>query len=232
VLRAFVLGAVVLVAAPPAVFAHSGASVSPGSGVLAPERWEDVFFLGPEPARIHFVATYEDARGSHSLELFRDGTARLLRRTDGAVTLLATRSTDGDYQYELADASHGTLYRVSQSNVDRLGILSTFDELAGLPVRPGASYTIADLEAPAPVIIDGGCRWSEVDSPSAPSERICWSSRWSIPLVVESRHDDGTWDVVFAVQSVDTAVSDSSFAIDTSGLRVIDADADLDPSSD
>ena len=57
-------------------------------------QFEQVFGEVGEPKTLHFRADYVSGGAPHRLEVWRDGTKRLVRRTDDAIEIMPTASLD------------------------------------------------------------------------------------------------------------------------------------------
>ncbi len=195
--------------------------IAPAALLLA---WAELFSPVGAPAHLHLRARYRDAAGGeHRIELWRDGARRLVRRTDGRLTLFAERDGDGEVQLRLHDAARNRAYRVSRQHLARLGTFADWGALATLLERPAG---LRGLRAGGR---GDGCRWYEAELGDGGGERICWSRRWRIPLRVEQRARDGAWRPSLVVDAVTAARDLPALPV---GAPELDADRDLSPRED
>ena len=224
-------------------------SLPPAEPAGAPLVFRDVFSAPAAVPRSHLHARYTDAHGEvHALEVVREGTTRLKRATDQSTAIFAIFDpVAGDYQYSLIDRRRAVLTRVSRENAYRIGSFTDFSSLASLVTRPKASFTLQaarDREnvptsagpcaeyvfTPAEAAVAAaadvhGARDTSHSKTSATTE-VCWSTRWGVALRVRSA------GLALDVMSIDEQVSDGDFTIDTTGLRIVDANQDIAPSAD
>jgi hypothetical protein len=74
----------------------------------------------------------------------------------------------------------------------------------------------------------GTCNRVRIEREGA-SDEVCWSGPLGLPLRIR-REVLGAWKVSFELTRASRAVDGRVFRIETKGLRVVDADADIDPS--
>jgi hypothetical protein len=201
----------------------------------APLSWERVFSLAGAPALVHAQVHYLDSGGgSHSLELLRQGDRRVVRKTDGALELLAERNARGEVDYALADLRRARLIQVNRTSLHRIGVMSDFGSLAALVARPATAHVLTASLRPVEKSTLGTCRWLHVDvtAPAGqPAREICWSDRWKLPLHIEVARGE-QWTRVLEVDSVDARVDVRALRANPAAFTVIHADDDIDPSQD
>jgi hypothetical protein len=169
---------------------------------------------------------YRDAAGKeHRLELWR--TARALRRdTDEKLSLVVERRANGDDQYHVVHRAGGHAYDVSRDQLYRIGSFPEWTQLATLLTRPRGEVRVAASARGATSSPAGACRWYEASTPSA-RERVCWSARLKLPLVVEREHDGGWSPVIIVDEASARPIVATTFTLTGDAVR-IDVDHDLD----
>jgi hypothetical protein len=226
--RAFV-SAMALAAA--ALLAQEGAAEPKAKGNPAELGWDDVFSAKGAPKAVHFSATYVDGKGrEHALEVFRDGTDRLVRKTDGRLELYVEKKADGDYGYRLVDRARAALIEVSRVNLYRIGVFTDWYGLAHVLVRPTGKHELVREGGAVEKTAAGECRYVRIERPNAPIQHVCWSSTWKLPLRIVTEDAKGGKKEVFAIKSVEGKIADPAvLRINPAGLAVIDADQDIAP---
>lgn len=218
----FAMAAVVavFVVAAPVVMAQSQATT-----------WERAFATGVTADAVYFKAHSVDARGTHhTLEAWRDGDRRVHRITDGKVEILAERVGDGqaaDYAYEVADRTRGVLHKATGASVVRAGMLWNYWALAHELKYPVGKFELKKLNTLGVVVDQARCEWFEVKQEELPTERVCWSRAFGLPLRIERVAADGPAERVFEMDVVrKIAPSDGEFRVVAKGLRVMELGAD------
>jgi hypothetical protein len=218
------------------------AALSAAAAALAPSAaaepkplvWDDVFSQKGAPPAVHLTATYVDGKGgSHDLELWRDADQHLRRRTDDRLDLYVDRREDGDYAYRLLDHQRSLLIEVSRTNLHRIGVFSGWPALAGMLTRPSRPHRLVPSRRPPARTPAGACRWHRVEIGAAAQE-ICWSAQWRLPLLIQAEAGPKKAPATtFRVKQIEAKLPGSDvFRVDPAGLAVVNADQDINPSSD
>jgi len=177
---------------------------------------------GSTPA-LYLRATYPDAGSQqHTLEFWRDGQGRVVRRTDDRVELRLSPAADGEDAYQLRDLTKHLAYDVHRINLYRIGIFTDRWSTQHLLDQPHGAATL-ELGA-AQTTAFGACRWTQIVQAQGPATEVCWSSLYGVPLL-ERR---GTQDIlrVTAVRTADVMLPS---AVLPEGWQAFDADEDIAP---
>jgi hypothetical protein len=193
----------------------ASAAAAPGS---SRQRLFAVAGAGPMHARAHYR---DSAGGEHTLEVWR--TERAIRRdTDGKLTLIVERGSDGDNTYHVIDRVRNRRYDVARSNSYRIGSFPEWGQMASLLTTPAGNARVVPLARPS----SNGCRWYEITARGS-RERVCWSSRYKLALSIEQLSGE-RWIPVLTVDDVQPqAVAAAVFTLPGNLVRV-DMDRDLD----
>jgi len=199
-----------------------------------PLAWDDVFSLRDAPKGVHLKASYLDAKGaSHDLEVWRDGDARLRRRTDDKIDLFAEKTGTGEYAFHLVDLDKKRLIEVSRTNLYRIGVFTDWSALAGMLTRPKGAHTLRPDVRPRQKTRAGECRWIRLEVQAGGAKEICWSDRFKVPLIIQTPAPNTGFTTVFEVKQIEAKVPGAEvFKIARQGLTVIAADQDINPASD
>ena len=198
--------------------------------------WDVAFADHSANAPLHFIAQYQDARGTHRLEEWRDGLAHLRRRTDARIDLHAdatSRIIPGqavDYLWQIVDLDKKIDNRISSKAMFQTGMLYSYWSMAHVLSRPAGRVTISQTDGPKPTFVAGeGCTWYKIAPDAQPATRVCWSPGLAIPLAIQGQNKDGEWATTFTVQTVDhKPFAAVIFAIDTKALQVRNLDQLID----
>ena len=197
------------------------ASASFGAGS---NQWP--FSAGQGPSELHLQAQYSDAKGLHSLELYRQGQRRLRKITDNRLELHAQLGDDNEMNYVWIDRAKSLVQKVSRTNLYRIGSPFEFSSAATMLTKPHTDFSVAQASPDTPIETPmGACTLYRVELKGA-SQEICWSPTWGIPLFLRG---NGFW---LKVTSLDSTAHDADFVVDIKGMRVIDANEQIDPSLD
>lgn len=203
------------------IAAQSAACYAAPGGDLEFER---VFSAAGEPAELHYKASYQDVRGRHELEVWRDGTRRLRRRTDGTLDLYVVAERDGDLSVAVLDHVRRMRTDISRSSLYQLGQFSDWFGLAhsfGKPLRPYALRLISP--PPTAVAAVTPCQWYRLDA-DPQHAAICWSRTYRLPALIA----DAGGQVRWRLTSVDRDMPDAKvFDIADKGYIQVDADHDI-----
>lgn len=194
--------------------------------------WDAAFADHSANAPLHFVAQYQDARGTHHLEEWRDGLAHLRRRTDTRIDLHADATSKVipgqavDYLWQIVDLEKKIDNRISSKAMFQTGMLYSYWSMAHVLSRPAGRVTITRIDSPtaAPASIQP-CIWYRITPDAQPTTRVCWSSTLAIPLSIQAAAKDGTWTTTFTVLSVDhKPLTPAVFFLDTKTLQIHNLD--------
>jgi hypothetical protein len=181
--------------------------------------WERAFPVDRAPADVHLSATFTGSdHRAHRLELWRHGTSFLHRRTDDALDLFVVApSARGEYRYRFFDERRHLVTDVRRDNLYRIGVYSDWFGLAHVVDRPKAAFEVRAIAEPHPKSPRRDCVWRALATsrggdpaaahprPAPTTARICWSTRWAIPLAIEQQDPSGTWVENLVVPLVESA---------------------------
>jgi hypothetical protein len=205
------------------------AAPTPGAG--AEVAWDEAFPTASAPPNVYFQARYRDARGErHRLQVWREATARLRRKTDEAIDVSVERDLSGRYVYRLADRGTNTVVAADRSILYRAGLFLDWRGLAHVLDVPRGSYHIARIAVAPQETAHGPCVWFRLDTtqPSPAGSDICWSGRWGLPLIIAAPSAGETDH--FRIEEVRTFAPDAStFALSHDSILRIDAAPDDTP---
>lgn len=220
------------------VAAMIGAAALTAGAATAEDKalsWADAFSLRGAPKAVHLQASYLDKRGkSHDLELWRDGDQHLRRRTDDKIDLFVEKTAGGDYAFRLADLANKRLIEVSRTNLYRIGVFADWPALAGIVSEPKGPHALHREARPATRTKAGECRWILLEVKGGDATEICWSDHFKVPLIMEKpKAAGGAATTLFQVKQIDEKRPAAEvFKVATTGLALVRADDDIDPSSD
>ncbi|MDQ2735427.1 MAG: hypothetical protein M3Y55_10655 [Pseudomonadota bacterium] len=138
-----------------------------------------------EPSALHFRARYFTAGASHSLEVWRDGERRLVRRTDDAIeTHVARQPGVPAYQMVVLDLRRRIETRIARDDLYRIGQFTDWYDLAHGLRHPKAAYHITAAvptpHAPRPF---GPCDWYALEQGGHVTQ-VCWSAHERLPMLM------------------------------------------------
>ena len=194
--------------------------------------FEKAFPVRTEPASLHYRVEYEDAKGTHQLEVWRDGQQRLRRSTDGVLDLFARQRAD-DLHITLRDPRRQLLTEVSRESLYRVGHGLDWFSLAHGLSRPSTAFSVqalararaaTDMPASAPA-----CRWYKISGTAnsgAPTlHDVCWSASLGLPvMIVNQPSGHAVWRLV---ASDTRRFEPHVFDIDATGFVRVNADQDI-----
>jgi hypothetical protein len=192
--------------------------------------WENAFPTTSAPERVYFRAHYLDGRGqTHELQVWRDGDRRLRRRTDDAIDLYVDRDKAGELDFRIVDHRRRVVIRADRTSLHRVGRFTSWIGLAHVLDVPHGTYIVTTLSdtpgSPSPF---DECAWFRLETgvPSPGVNDICWSSKWGLPLAIETASSTERL-TQFSIDEVRAFEADhNAFAVDTS--KFIEIDARLD----
>lgn len=152
----------------------------------------------------------------------------LRRKTDEVLdTYVVRNSADPlEYQMTVVDYRKRITTRIDRNNLIRLGHFSDWFDLAHGLRHPVGEYRLAPTSAPAGAPIPASaCRWY-VLSQGNTLNRICWSAREHLPMVIWS---DAKASAVWRVTQVEhRPIGDDVFVLHDTGFVRNDANADIE----
>lgn len=188
--------------------------------------FDKVFSDKAEPSSLHYQATYQNQRGEHQLEVWRDGQQRLKRCTDDSLETYATRAAgDTEFQMSVLDLKKKIHTRVDRTNLYRIGNFTDWYDLAHGLRHPKGDYQLAAIAAPvnAPKALDA-CRWYGLTQQERTTQ-ICWSERSRIPLLILDQDGKAVWTVTKVERR---PISSKVFVINDEGFIKNDANQDIE----
>lgn len=207
-----------------AAFFLSLSLVAQATPAAATLDFEKTFSAKGEPKQLHYRASYEDARGKHELEVWREGSTRLRRRTDTAMDLYVTQLKDGDLQMTLLDHGRKVRTEVSRGALYQLGQFSDWFPLAHSFGKPPRPYTLTALpSAPTQTPPLAACKWYQLDS-EPQHAAICWSEKLRLPTLITDTKGTVRWQLLAADQE---PPAPAVFTISSPGYVHVDADRDI-----
>jgi hypothetical protein len=200
--------------------------------------WERAFPVERSAPDVHLEATFHGSDGKpHRLELWRHGRTFLHRKTDDALDLYVVATAARDYAYRFVDHRRHVVTGVRRDNLYRIGVFSDWFGLAHVVDRPKAAFQLRAAADPHPSAARRDCTWRELltdGKDAASAARICWSTRWATPLVIEQRGADGGWAETFSVQRAEPAhfrSGETALPATPAAYAYVDADHEIAPQS-
>lgn len=206
----------------------AGAIVAAGSSAtLAGESldFDRVFRSAGEAPQFSYSAVYRTAGVDHRLDVWRDGEARLKRRTDDAIeTYVFNRRGDAEWTMSVLDLKRRVRTNISRTDLLRIGHYTDWFAQAHALTRPRAAYRLTPSSALAGASPVAPCRWYRLVEHER-STTICWSRQAAVPLVLANADGEVVWRITrldrqpFAI---------GTFAIDSKGFVRHDAADDIE----
>ncbi|HET7499721.1 MAG TPA: hypothetical protein VFK02_01925 [Kofleriaceae bacterium] len=144
--------------------------------------WRAVLGGGEPP--VHWVASYIDAAGAHTVEVWRQ-PGHVRHVTDRRLELDAVRPAGEGYRFVINDLARQVSYRGTERDRIQRGSFDDWQRWTHVvaPARPDALvFPLGRPEASTPA---GRCRWF------ADGDReLCWSRSLAIPLVIRAGGKD------------------------------------------
>lgn len=188
-------------------------------------RFEEVFRDTGEPATVHYRASYASQGAAHRLEVWRDGSRRLVRRTDDAIETHVAHEPGGPaYRMVVLDLHRKIETSVSRDDMYRIGNFTEWFDLAHGLRHPKSSYHLTEMKAPAgaPKSI-APCRWYLLEQGGNRTE-VCWNARERLPMLVLDHRARVVWQVTAVSHA---AASPTIFEIHDQGFVRDDAGQDI-----
>ena len=190
--------------------------------------WDTAFADHSGPRPLHFIAQYQDSRGTHRLEEWRTGLTHLRRRTDDRIDLHADATTTprpglpADYLWQIIDLPHNIDNRISSQAMLHAGMFYSYYAMAHVLTRPAGPFHLTPAPSQAPIhLANSSCTWYELTPEAQPATRICWSTDLALPLQTQSHRPDGTWLTDFTLITADrTPIPATTYTVNTKGLQI------------
>ena len=210
----FVAGLVLAVTA-------AGAAPAPAEDL----DFDRVFAAGRDDGQAYYAATYRLDGREHRIEVWRDGSQRIRRRTDDAVdTYLVRPVGQVEWTMSVLDRERKIRTDVDRTNLLRIGHFTDWFAQAHSLTRPRGPYRLTRSgAAPAGAAAIGPCRWYRLEQAGRSSE-VCWSTSARVPLVIRSSEGEVVWRVTRLASGPFPA---GVFAIDDRGFVHNDANRDI-----
>ena len=206
--------------------AYGASPVQPPGTPPAPQplAFERVFTDEGEPTYAHFTASYQDARGPHTVEVWRIGHTKLRRRTDGVLDIYAGQTAKQEVHFTVLDHQRSIRTEVSRTNLYRIGRFVDWFGLAHGIGKPMTAYQLATLaKPPTKDTPSAPCTWYQLTVEQHASA-ICWSDAYRLPLLITTPEGQVQW----RIGAVDTQrIAWDVFRIDAPGYLFVDANDDL-----
>ena len=203
------------------------AAVSVDVSAATSERtFEQVFNDQGEPSALHYQVVFTSEGAEHRLEVWRDGSRRLKRRTDETIETYAFRKPgDPEFHMSILDMKKRIHTRIDRTNLYRIGnFIDWFDLAHGLK-RPMGKYRVAKAQPPdgVPKAIDA-CQWYDLIQGER-TTHVCWSMQSRLPLVIQPRGGEVVWRVVALDRK---PIPAKTFEIHDEGFVRNDANRDIE----
>jgi hypothetical protein len=211
--------------------------------------WDTAFADHSGLRPLHFVAQYQDARGTHRLEEWRTGLTHLRRRTDDRIDLHADATTiprpgfPADYLWQIIDLQKKIDNRITSQAMLKAGMFYSYYAMAHVLTRPAGRFHLTRLDESqfkagvphdhssrrqelswaqaVPATASLPCTWYELTPEAQPSTRICWSPEIALPLQTQSHRPDGTWQTDYTLQAFDRGtIPPTTYTVNTAGLQI------------
>lgn len=187
------------------VFAVSAFAADAATGIKQPVSldFDKVFNDKAEPGQIYFQASYALGADKHQVQVWRDRSQRLKRRTDDALeTYIFKRPKETEWSMVVLDLKRKIRTDVDRTNLYRIGHFTDWFSMAHALTRPASQYQLSLAENPVPEEkpVDT-CTWYSLTRNGTES-KICWSKKYRLPLLIA----DANRQVQWRVTSVDVKV--------------------------
>jgi hypothetical protein len=169
--------------------------------------WETAFPVESAAKDVYLDAHFTGSDGiGHRLQLWRHGSEFLHRRTDALLDLyLRAAEKKGDYTYRLIDHHRRVAMDVGRNQLYRIGVFSDWFGLAHVLDRPKTEFVVRDV-TPLPKDRLKDCSWRVLVRGGRQAQdqtRICWSSKWGLPMAIRVRGAKGEWIEHFGADRVE-----------------------------
>ena len=199
-------------------------------------EWEAAFPVESAIKDVYLDAHFVGSDGAtHRLQLWRRGSEFLHRRTDALLDLyLRQTEKKGDYAYRLIDHRRRVSMDVSRNQLYRIGVFSDWFGLAHVLDRPKAEFVVR-VVPPLPKERLTDCSWRLLvrgGKQTKDHARICWSTKWGLPMSIRGRGAKGEWSDQFSVDRVEEispSVDGLTLPAVPEGYASFNADNEIDP---
>lgn len=210
---------------------YTSMSTLHAAGSIAPQPtgydFDTIFSAKNEPEGLHYQVIFAGAGGPHTLEVWRDGQARLRRKTDGALDTYVVRNMAdlNEYQMTVVDYERHITTLIDRNNLIRLGHFTEWFDLSHGLRHPIGTYRLtassAPENAPKPV---SACKWYALTQDNQAPHHICWSQQDHLPLIIWSDHAGTVWRVSKITSG---PIAANIFAMNDEGFVHNNANADI-----
>lgn len=195
----------------------------------AASNFDTVFSSKGEPASLHYEVTFAGEQKPHTLEVWRDGQTRLRRKTDGALDTYVVRDAADPVEYRMTVVDYGRRIttQIDRTNLIRLGHFSEWFDLSHGLRHPVGAYQLHISSAPEAVSVPaplGACKWYALRQNAGGENRICWSSKDKLPLVIWSPQKGVVWRVTKVTPG---PIARDLFALNDAGFVRNNANSDI-----
>lgn len=188
-------------------------------------KFDQAFSAKGEPRTVHYQATYVSNGAEHQMEVWRDGDARLKRRTDDAVEIYAFRKPkDAEFSMSVLDLKKHIHTRIDRTNLYRLGNFTNWFDLSHGLKHPAGDYRIASASAPENATSVANCQWYDL-SEGERTSHICWSKESRLPLLILAQNGKTVWKITLLERK---SIPANTFQIHDEGFVQNDANQDIE----
>lgn len=173
--------------------------------------FDKVFNDKAEPAQVYFQASYQLGADKHEVQVWRDRSQRLKRRTDDALeTFIFKQPREVEWSMVVLDLKRKIRTDIDRTNLYRIGHFTDWFSMSHALSRPTAAYQLTTANKPLPEAkaVDN-CTWYSLTRNGVES-KICWSKKYRLPLLITDSEAHVQWRVT-SVSS--KAIATSNFDI-------------------
>jgi hypothetical protein len=196
------------------------------SAFSATLTFNETFSTKGEPKSLQFTANYVQNGKNHQLSVWRDSDRRLKRSTDDVLDTFAFKpSKQAEFEMVVLDKKRMIRTDINRTNLMRIGNFTDWFDLGHGLKHPMGPHEIKTLPAYASTVPPvKPCRWHELTQ-GASTTRICWSSTFKLPMLMEN----ATGQIIWKVDTVSMApIEPNVFQINDAGFVKNDANNDID----
>lgn len=187
--------------------------------------FDKTFSIKDEAPQTHYKAIYEIDGNSHEVEIWRDGSQRLRRRTDDAIeTFIFKPAKEVEWRMVVLDRKRRIRTDIDRTNLYRIGHFTDWFSQSHSLTRPVGPYHLqADPRFQTTEKPLSACRWFRLTRDTQESW-ICWSAKLHLPLLVI----DGNQRVKWRITTADNRPPETLvFVIHDEGFARSNANADI-----
>lgn len=198
-----------------------------GSAFAEGLMFDQVFSDKGEPRSINYQVTYKSASGEHHLEVWREGSTLLKKKTDDTLELYVIKDKNGpEFNLSVLDLKKKIYTQIKRTNLYRIGSFTDWYDLAHGLKHPITKYELNKLTAKPPQITPiATCQWYEL-AQGKNKTQICWSAEYKLPLVMTSAKGEIFWSVKKLNKNT---IAPSVFEVHSDGFIKNDANRDIEP---